>query len=172
MFAAAHAVIRRRLGSAAYATAAAAGATPAAARYLAFAGSAAAGTYVAIGDAPRSVAYTATVLPTRLGRDVVAAVGMLAGRWWRLSRTSESLKKLLLCQSTVHPPGFPGACSAAADYKTSLRGLSGEELAAAKHECHLRGAQRLLALCEKNGGVYIKLGQHIGMLVRKGREEG
>jgi hypothetical protein len=52
-----------------------------------------------------------------------------------------------------------------ADYKRSLRGLEGsshqQELAA----CHQRSADRLLALCFANGGIYIKLGQHIGQLV-------
>ena len=33
-----------------------------------------------------------------------------------------------------------------------------------RSECHRRGADRLLALCFANGGIYIKLGQHIGML--------
>lgn len=36
----------------------------------------------------------------------------------------------------------------------------------ARHEVHLRNAERLKDLCFKNGGIYIKLGQHIGQLVR------
>lgn len=32
------------------------------------------------------------------------------------------------------------------------------------HDVHLRSAQRLKALCERNKGVYIKLGQHLGQL--------
>lgn len=32
------------------------------------------------------------------------------------------------------------------------------------HEVHLRSAQRLKSLCEKNKGLYIKLGQHLGQL--------
>jgi predicted unusual protein kinase regulating ubiquinone biosynthesis (AarF/ABC1/UbiB family) len=47
-----------------------------------------------------------------------------------------------------------------------LHGLEGEEREEAKRGCHRRGARRLLNVCFKNGGVYIKLGQHIGMLVR------
>jgi aarF domain-containing kinase len=31
-------------------------------------------------------------------------------------------------------------------------------------ECHQRGADRLLQLCFKNGGIYTKLGQHVGQL--------
>lgn len=54
-----------------------------------------------------------------------------------------------------------------ADYKYSLYGLpeGSEEREAAKHETHIRCANRLQALCFKNGGIYIKLGQHIGQLV-------
>jgi len=29
------------------------------------------------------------------------------------------------------------------------------------NEVHMRAANRLLNLCEKNGGVYIKIGQHL-----------
>ena len=31
-------------------------------------------------------------------------------------------------------------------------------------ECHFRSANRLLKLCRDNGGVFIKVGQHIGAL--------
>ncbi len=57
-------------------------------------------------------------------------------------------------------------CPRPADYALTLRGLDGEELEEAKRGCHQRGANRLLDVCFKNGGIYIKLGQHIGMLVR------
>lgn len=57
-------------------------------------------------------------------------------------------------------------CRRPADYALTLRGLEGEELEEAKRGCHQRGANRLLDVCFKNGGIYIKLGQHIGMLVR------
>lgn len=50
------------------------------------------------------------------------------------------------------------------DYIFSLRGLQAEEREAAKRECHQRGANKLLEVCFKNGGIYIKLGQHLGML--------
>jgi aarF domain-containing kinase len=39
------------------------------------------------------------------------------------------------------------------------------EHAKAKSECHLRSAKRLLKLCKENGGVFIKLGQHLSALV-------
>lgn len=68
----------------------------------------------------------------------------------------------VLCSSSyllgLHPPPPP-------DYKMSVRSLTGKVYEAALRECHQRGADRLLALCFVNGGVYIKLGQHIGQLV-------
>ncbi|CAI7791643.1 unnamed protein product, partial [Closterium sp. NIES-54] len=53
-----------------------------------------------------------------------------------------------------------------ADYKTSLRGLpaGSEEMESEKRQCHLRCADRLQAMCFRNGGIYIKLGQHIAQL--------
>lgn len=56
---------------------------------------------------------------------------------------------------------FPGVCT---DYKVSLRGLTGEAYQEELHNCHQRGAGRLLDLCFNNGGIYVKLGQHIGQL--------
>lgn len=47
----------------------------------------------------------------------------------------------------------------------SLGYLAGEEREAALRACHLRGANRLLQLCFLNGGIYTKLGQHVGQLV-------
>jgi len=53
------------------------------------------------------------------------------------------------------------------DYEYSLRGFpeGSSERERIKHEVHLRSAQKLQDLCFKNGGVYIKLGQHLGQLV-------
>ena len=50
------------------------------------------------------------------------------------------------------------------DYSWSLRGVEDTALEKVRSECHERGAQRLLGLCFANGGIYIKLGQHLGML--------
>ena len=47
----------------------------------------------------------------------------------------------------------------------SLRGLSGAALETQRNACHARGAERLQRLCFANGGVYVKLGQHIAQLV-------
>ncbi|KAI8470915.1 MAG: ABC1 family-domain-containing protein [Monoraphidium minutum] len=58
------------------------------------------------------------------------------------------------------------AAAVAADYKTSLAAAppSGPARQAALSACHQRGADRLLALCFKNGGIYTKLGQHLAQL--------
>lgn len=53
-----------------------------------------------------------------------------------------------------------------ADYKWSLRGIEGSARDEAKRACHARGADRLQRLCFANGGIYIKLGQHVAQLVR------
>ncbi|XP_030491249.2 putative ABC1 protein At2g40090 isoform X1 [Cannabis sativa] len=58
------------------------------------------------------------------------------------------------------------AASIAFDYEYSLLGLAedSDERSRVKHEVHLRSARKLQELCFKNGGIYIKLGQHIGQL--------
>ena len=54
----------------------------------------------------------------------------------------------------------------AVDYKRTLSSqfLSEESYEEAKSECHLRSAKHLLKLCCDNGGVFVKVGQHIGAL--------
>lgn len=58
------------------------------------------------------------------------------------------------------------AATIAFDYEYSLMGLpeGSDERARVKHELHTRNARRLEDLCFKNGGIYIKLGQHVGQL--------
>ncbi|XP_028557112.1 putative ABC1 protein At2g40090 isoform X3 [Dendrobium catenatum] len=58
------------------------------------------------------------------------------------------------------------AATIAFDYGYSLWGLKegSIEWSKAKHEVHNRCALRLQELCFRNGGIYIKLGQHIGQL--------
>ncbi len=52
------------------------------------------------------------------------------------------------------------------DYVYSLYGIpKGVEQDVAGHDVHLRFANKLQDLCFKNGGIYIKFGQHIGQLV-------
>lgn len=58
------------------------------------------------------------------------------------------------------------AATIAFDYQYSLWGLpeGSPERTRVKHEVHIRGARKLQELCFRNGGVYIKLGQHISQL--------
>ncbi|KAL6957420.1 hypothetical protein U1Q18_047013 [Sarracenia purpurea var. burkii] len=58
------------------------------------------------------------------------------------------------------------AATIAFDYEYSLWGLpeGSIERSKVKHEVHIRSARKLEELCFKNGGIYIKLGQHIGQL--------
>ncbi|XP_011084911.1 putative ABC1 protein At2g40090 [Sesamum indicum] len=58
------------------------------------------------------------------------------------------------------------AATIAFDYEYSLWGLpeGSIERERAKREVHTRSALRLQELCFKNGGIYIKLGQHISQL--------
>ncbi|XP_057980529.1 putative ABC1 protein At2g40090 isoform X2 [Malania oleifera] len=58
------------------------------------------------------------------------------------------------------------AATIAFDYEYSLLGLpeGSVERSRVKHEVHIRSAQKLQELCFRNGGIYIKLGQHIGQL--------
>uniref|UniRef100_J3LRU8 ABC1 atypical kinase-like domain-containing protein n=1 Tax=Oryza brachyantha TaxID=4533 RepID=J3LRU8_ORYBR len=58
------------------------------------------------------------------------------------------------------------AATVAFDYQYSLWGLEPGTPAwlSAKHDAHLRSANRLQELCFRNGGIYIKLGQHIAQL--------
>lgn len=61
---------------------------------------------------------------------------------------------------------FVIASKIAADYKFSLTGYDdcSDRSLKAWSECHKRSAERLLDLCCKNGGIFIKVGQHIAAL--------
>ncbi|KAJ6217942.1 hypothetical protein RDWZM_009099 [Blomia tropicalis] len=54
----------------------------------------------------------------------------------------------------------------AADYRFSVVNLTDDSDSTMKawSECHLRSANRLLNLCSANGGVFVKVGQHIAAL--------
>ena len=51
-----------------------------------------------------------------------------------------------------------------ADYQWALRGLEGPARAEALSRAHERNAERLRALLFRNRGLYLKVGQHLGML--------
>ncbi|XP_046656353.1 aarF domain-containing kinase 1-like [Daphnia pulicaria] len=54
------------------------------------------------------------------------------------------------------------------DYKNTIYSktidISSKEYPKIRSDVHLRSAQRLLKLCEKHGGAFIKVGQHLGAL--------
>ncbi|KAF7627289.1 ABC1 domain-containing protein [Meloidogyne graminicola] len=58
------------------------------------------------------------------------------------------------------------ACRTMLDYKWTLLGLDADSSIYNEkiQKCHQRGAERLLALARRNGGVFIKVGQHIASL--------
>lgn len=125
-------------------------------------------------DDPGYFVYSMGAIPMRLGRDVLAAGTTLIGVPNALGR-GRGLG--LGALQHLHPPRpacspGPGHCTAGsaltravkllsgrslahpADYKFSLRGLEGGAYAAALHDCHERGAARLVDLCFANGGIY------------------
>ncbi|VFQ81156.1 unnamed protein product [Cuscuta campestris] len=85
-----------------------------------------------------------------------------------IANSDDPATALRLC-ATVPRRLFRDSVTAAAialDYEYSLWGLpeGSAERQKVKHEVHLRSARRLEELCFKNGGIYIKLGQHLGQL--------
>ncbi|KAI3793219.1 hypothetical protein L1987_35835 [Smallanthus sonchifolius] len=85
-----------------------------------------------------------------------------------IARSDDPATSLKLC-TTVPVRLFRLSVTAATiafDYQYSLLGLTEDsiERTRVKHEVHTRSARRLEELCFKNGGIYIKLGQHIGQL--------
>ncbi|ESW35530.1 hypothetical protein PHAVU_001G242500 [Phaseolus vulgaris] len=98
---------------------------------------------------------------------VASAVG--GGVTTALIATSDDPETALKLCTTVPHRLFSDAVTAASiafDYEYSLWGLPDGSIdrERIKHEVHLRSAQKLQHLCFKNGGVYIKLGQHLGQL--------
>jgi aarF domain-containing kinase len=108
----------------------------------------------------------------RLARKAVTtALALGVGGGAATIATSEDpAKALKIC--THLPPRLlrdsVAAATIAFDYHYSLWGLDPGSKAwqDAKHQTHLRSANILQDLCFRNGGIYIKLGQHIAQLVR------
>lgn len=107
-------------------------------------------TFTAAADAAR-LAY---LIPTRLARDIAAAAAILADYRAELSKANAVLARARAEQQAAPSSSSASAAVAAAEAarRDALRG------------CHQRGADRLLQLCFDNGGVYVKLGQHVGQL--------
>ncbi|XP_004500484.1 putative ABC1 protein At2g40090 [Cicer arietinum] len=86
-----------------------------------------------------------------------------------LIATSDDPATALKLSTSIPRRLFDDAIAAANivfDYEYSLWGIpeGSSEREKIKHEVHLRSAQKLRDLCFKNGGIYIKLGQHLGQL--------
>ncbi|KAF5736577.1 ABC2 [Tripterygium wilfordii] len=103
------------------------------------------------------------------GKLLVAATAACAGAGAAtVAASDDPAMALKLC--TAVPVRLYRDCVTAAtvafDYEYSLWGLpeGSIERARVKHEVHHRSALKLQELCFKNGGIYIKLGQHIGQL--------
>ncbi|PON86614.1 Protein kinase [Trema orientale] len=100
---------------------------------------------------------------------VAAATAVMAGAAAANVATSDDPSRTLKLYTTVPVRLFRDCITAASiafDYEYSLWGLAeeSEKRARVKHEVHLRSARKLQELCFKNGGIYIKLGQHLGQL--------
>ncbi|GJP38095.1 hypothetical protein CLOM_g22540 [Closterium sp. NIES-68] len=111
------------------------------------------------------IAYRPSIL-FRLTRGAVG-LGVVGALGWAAMGEDPMLRLKLLVTVPVRVGRMVATVGAmVADYKTSLRGLpaDSEEKEQAKRQCHLRCADRLQALCFRNGGIYIKLGQHIAQL--------
>ncbi|KAL8218110.1 hypothetical protein R6Q57_021483 [Mikania cordata] len=86
----------------------------------------------------------------------------------KIANSDDPATALKLC-TTVPLRLFRLSATAAAiafDYEYSLMGLpeDSDEWEKVKHQVHTRSARRIEDLCFKNGGIYIKLGQHVGQL--------
>ncbi|GIL99023.1 hypothetical protein Vretimale_4271 [Volvox reticuliferus] len=95
-----------------------------------------------------------------VGTSLMAGVG---GGLLVYQPTAEDLRAAYLTPVRLGRDVYTAATTVI-DYKLSLGSLTGAAREVALRECHQRGANRLLALCFANGGVYTKLGQHIGQL--------
>jgi len=101
----------------------------------------------------------------RVGRALVrgAGLGLAAGLGYSLYQSEGDI-------SNIGAVRFGRAAVAvgrlAVDYKQTLSQeyLDSDSYEAAKSACHLRAADHLLKLCCANGGVFVKVGQHIGAL--------
>ncbi|KAL2333357.1 hypothetical protein Fmac_014570 [Flemingia macrophylla] len=99
----------------------------------------------------------------------LAASAVGGGVTAALIATSDDPETALKLCTTVPHRLFRNAVTAANiafDYEYSLWGLpeGSSERERIKHEVHLRSARKLQELCFMNGGIYIKLGQHLGQL--------
>ena len=102
-------------------------------------------------------AYAAAQAPLRLARSVSTAVSVASD----YKRTQARMRR------GKRESGGEGGGEGGEGLTASTSSTSAEQEAAAERElraCHRRGASRLRDLCYANGGIYIKLGQHLATL--------
>ena len=120
-----------------------------------------AGATTATSDDPATALKLFTAIPLRLVRDSITAASIVFGR-------VRIVNFGLFCTIffILHLE-FDFFARFLSDYEYSLWGLDegSVEKSKVKHEVHLRSARKLEELCFRNGGIYIKLGQHVGQLV-------
>ncbi|XP_021769177.1 putative ABC1 protein At2g40090 [Chenopodium quinoa] len=100
---------------------------------------------------------------------IAASTAVAGGSAGATILTSDDPPATLKLWTNVPVRLFRNASTAASivfDYEYSLMGLpdGSTEYSKMKHKVHLRSALKLQDLCFRNGGIYIKLGQHIGQL--------
>ncbi|KAH7548367.1 hypothetical protein JRO89_XS14G0109300 [Xanthoceras sorbifolium] len=131
--------------------------------------SGAAAAAISSSEDPATALKLCSTVPVRLCRNSVTAASIAFGissakrltkpgfTTWENCALFESFRKLYY---------EDGLLSLVSYYEYSLWGLpeGSTERLKVKHEVHLRSARKLQELCFKNGGIYIKLGQHIGQL--------
>eukprot|EP00878_Enallax_costatus_P022583 GHUV01023973.1.p1 GENE.GHUV01023973.1~~GHUV01023973.1.p1 ORF type:complete len:213 (+),score=58.02 GHUV01023973.1:171-809(+) len=112
-----------------------------------------------------SLAVAAPIQKLAVGAKYVFGVG--AAYWAYQSEEVAEHARLAYLIPTRLARDVAIAVSIVADYKTTLNNVPAGDPEGRQQQlsaCHKRNADRLLKLCFDNGGIYIKLGQHIGQL--------
>ena len=122
-----------------------------------------AGATIAKSDDPATALKLFTAVPVRLVRDSITAASIVFGRVRivNFGLFCNILHYFFYIWNLIFFARF------LSDYEYSLWGLDegSVEKSKVKHEVHLRSARKLEELCFINGGIYIKLGQHVGQMV-------
>lgn len=103
-------------------------------------------------------ALAAAQAPVRLARSVSTAVSVASD----YKRTQARIRRARERSGSEGGGGGGGDGFAATSTSTSASSEEAEE--EELRACHRRGAARLRDLCHANGGIYIKLGQHLATL--------
>ncbi|KAG8891763.1 hypothetical protein FRB99_003381, partial [Tulasnella sp. 403] len=112
----------------------------------------------------KSTSHTTGTPPTKAQKWTrrAAAVTVISGASVVLYHTYEPFRHTTLAVDRVSRVVWAVALDAI-DYKKTMRAehASSDEMLEAYSRCHKRSAERLLRALQANGGIYIKLGQHI-----------